>query len=81
MKQYRLMEHKTLFFDGLVQASRKLELDYEGATIGASELAAQVRSATAIFLEGYLSRCFRPVRPGDHSRIQRHGRRRVLNAF
>jgi hypothetical protein len=30
MKQYRLMEHKTLFFDGLVQASRKLELDYEG---------------------------------------------------
>jgi hypothetical protein len=53
MKQFRLMEHKTEFFEGLIQASRKLELDHEGAITNAPESAAQVRSATANFLEGY----------------------------
>jgi hypothetical protein len=47
------MNHKTAFFDGLIKASRKLELDYEGATTDASMSAALVRSITANFLENY----------------------------
>jgi hypothetical protein len=47
------MEHKTAFFDGLIQASRKLELDHELAATDAPESATRVRSVTADFLEGY----------------------------
>ncbi len=49
------MGHKTAFFEGLVQASRKIELDYELATLDAPETAATVRSVTANFLEGYVA--------------------------
>jgi len=45
--------HKTAFFEGLLKASRKLELEYELASMDASESAVRVRSATADFLEGY----------------------------
>jgi hypothetical protein len=44
---------ETAFFHGLIQANRKLELDYEFASVGASEAVAQVRSAAMEFLEGY----------------------------
>jgi hypothetical protein len=45
--------HKTAFFEGLLKASRKLELEYELASMDVSESAARVRSATMDFLEGY----------------------------
>lgn len=46
-------EPKAAFFEGLLKASRKLELEYELATTNASESAARVMSAAANFLEGY----------------------------
>lgn len=49
------MDHKTAFFEDLLKASRKLELDHEIATTDAPESAARVRSATANFLEGYVA--------------------------
>ena len=45
--------HKTAFFEGLLKASRKLELEYELAAMDASEDAIRVRGAVADFLEGY----------------------------
>ncbi|GEM_PF-675048 len=46
-------ERKTAFFEGMLKASRKLELEYELATAKASESAIRVMSAAADFLEGY----------------------------
>jgi hypothetical protein len=45
--------HKTAFFDGLLKANRKLELEYELAVRDASESAVKVRSVAANFLEDY----------------------------
>jgi hypothetical protein len=44
---------KTAFFEGLLKASRKLELEYELASTDASESAIKVRGAVIDFLEGY----------------------------
>src|SRR5580658_6298857 len=49
------MTHETAFFEGLIQASRKLRMDYEDATTDAPESAASVRLATSTFLEGYVA--------------------------
>jgi Methyltransferase domain len=49
------LEQKPSFFEQLIQASRKLELDHEGATTSAPESAAAVRAATSGFLEGYVA--------------------------
>jgi hypothetical protein len=45
--------NKTAFFEGLLKASRKLELEYELASTEASENAIKVRGAVMNFLEGY----------------------------
>ena len=47
------MTDQTVFFEGLIQASRKLKMDYEEATEDAPESAARVRLAAASFLERY----------------------------
>ena len=49
------MTHENVFFDGLLQASRKLKMDYDEATEDAPESAVQVRRATASFLERYVA--------------------------
>ena len=46
-------ESKTEFFNGLLKASRKLELDFEFAGTGETPIAARVRTAAASFLENY----------------------------
>jgi hypothetical protein len=46
-------EPKTAFFEELLKASRKLELEYELAAAHVSESGARVMSAAANFLEGY----------------------------
>jgi len=48
-----MIEQPTSFLDTLIRGSRKLELDYEQASHGASESAARVRAAVAKFLDGY----------------------------
>jgi hypothetical protein len=45
--------HKTEFFEGLLKASRKLELEYELASMDVLPSAVRVRGAVADFLEGY----------------------------
>jgi hypothetical protein len=46
-------ESETTFFEELLKASRKLELEYELTTAHVSESGARVMSAAANFLEGY----------------------------
>ncbi len=47
------MTHKPGFFDGLLKANRKLQMDYDDSTDDQSERAVRIRSAAADFLEGY----------------------------
>jgi hypothetical protein len=48
-----LQEPKTEFFENIIKASRKLELDYEFVSAAADKNTARVRSAAENFLEGY----------------------------
>src|SRR5258708_607986 len=49
------MEMKATLFEALLRTSRKLELDYEQATMDAPARAADVRRAATKYLEGYAS--------------------------